>query len=150
MSAKSFGFQKAGHLASVTTFADFTCKGQKAEDITALWDTGSECTCISEKLAKRLGLEATPIDMNVVGINEERRASYVIGDLYLNGGQIHLQNVCFFVLPTKQLKQNIIIGMDVIGLGIFHVQYDVDADGTLFAFQIDDDMFSVYYEGRPE
>ena len=88
------------------------CKGL------AIWDTGATCTCITKKTADQLNL--TPTGLSTIsganGIAE--RNNYAVDIILPNNVIIQSVQVVEVNLPSGG---DVLIGMDIIGLGDFTV-----------------------------
>lgn len=107
----------------------------------ALWDTGATCTCISKNVVEQLNLVPcgqrpmqTVSDQKIV--NEYRM------DIKLQNEDVCLKNI--FVVDSEIGEQGIdlLIGMDIIGLGDFSVS---NYNGkTVFTFRIPSQVTTDY------
>lgn len=87
---------------------------ENPEQLSALWDTGANITCISTRLAEKLKLESFDEAMLSVANNEIFRAkTYYV---QLNMGEFSIPFIKVLGLPMDKSK-DIIIGMDVISKG---------------------------------
>ena len=81
----------------------------------ALWDTGASCSCISERLARKMGLH--PVDTGV-GISTigQQDITYYIVDVCLTPEMI-FRNIKIAGFPLENHDVDFIIGMDIISKG---------------------------------
>ena len=104
---------------------------KKKKDVyTALWDTGSSMTVISDSLATELGLaKAGEIDAETAG-GKFKANKYIISLSLPN--RLNIENV---MVSSGKLGPgiDILIGMDIIGLGDFAIS-NVD-NKTVFSFR---------------
>lgn len=100
--------------------------------IRALWDTGATCSCISEDLAKKMGLVATGMKTIKTPSGSSNQNTYCV-DLYLpNFVAILALTVCDSKINNQGL--DMIIGMDVITKGDFSISnYN---QKTYFSFRV--------------
>ncbi|HNW23616.1 MAG TPA: retropepsin-like aspartic protease, partial [Candidatus Dojkabacteria bacterium] len=99
--------------------------------ITAIWDTGATHTCITEKLAKQLGLiPTTKRETQTAGGSE-------ISDVYIvDIGLPNRYKIKSVQVGAVKIHDGIdaLIGMDIIGAGDFSVS---NVDGiTIFSFRM--------------
>ncbi|SHK31292.1 retropepsin-like aspartic protease [Hespellia stercorisuis] len=96
----------------------------------SLWDTGSSTSCISEKLARKLGL--LPIDTGVgVTPTGQLDISYYLLDIYLSN-KVVFHNMKVAGFPLERHDVDFLIGMDIISKGDFNIR---NSDGrTVFTF----------------
>ena len=102
----------------------------KKDVYTALWDTGSSMTVISDSLATELGLaKAGELDADTAG-GKYKANKYVISISLPN--RLNIENV---MVSSGKLGPgiDILIGMDIIGLGDFAIS-NVD-NKTVFSFR---------------
>ena len=104
---------------------------KKKKDVyTALWDTGSSMTVISDSLATELGLaKAGELDADTAG-GKYKANKYVISISLPN--RLNIENV---MVSSGKLGPgiDILIGMDIIGLGDFAIS-NVN-NKTVFSFR---------------
>ncbi len=97
----------------------------------AIWDTGATRSVISQAVVDTCGLVATGM-ANVIGVNGPHESeTYVVHIALPNGLLVHDVQV------TKGdfgAGQQILIGMDIIGLGDFAVTNN--GGGTVFSFRV--------------
>ncbi len=85
----------------------------------ALWDTGSMTSCISTKLAQKLGF--TPIDMGVgVSATGSIDIGYYLLDIHL-GDDMVCRHVRVAGFPLKNHDVDFLIGMDIITQGTLNI-----------------------------
>jgi hypothetical protein len=84
----------------------------------ALWDTGAQGSCISNRVASLLGLSSVA-QCEVAGINGVHRSNIYLADIILpdNLGVTDVQVTEFF----NKEEYDAIIGMDIITLGDFSI-----------------------------
>ena len=86
----------------------------------AAWDTGSTQSCISETMARKLGLQ--PIDKGVgITASGDVEIPYYMADIYLTP-DIVFRNMKICGFPMKMHDVDFLIGMDVISKGDFCVK----------------------------
>ena len=104
---------------------------KKKKDVyTALWDTGSSMTVISDSLATELGLaKAGELDADTAG-GKYKANKYVISISLPN--RLNIENV---MVSSGKLGPgiDILIGMDIIGLGDFAISHVNNK--TVFSFR---------------
>lgn len=81
----------------------------------ALWDTGATCTCISEDLANKLGLQ--PDDYTGVTGANNTPFSAPVYSVQLKMGKFILPYLRVVGLPMDGQEHDVIIGMDVMVRG---------------------------------
>jgi hypothetical protein len=104
--------------------------GKPQEQVTALWDTGAQHTVIDEDLAKRLGMSPVQVVKILTPSNIMDAKVYVL-DLILSN-QITITHVN--AIGAYPGACDVLIGMDVIGLGDFAVTNYLNQ--TSFTFRI--------------
>ena len=95
-----------------------------------MWDTGSENTLVSSRIIKEMGLQPIgQVGVSGIGGNTVSNAYYI--HLDLNSGDViaYLE-----VLESDFDDYDVIIGMDVIGYGDFHL--DNSSGHSVFSFRI--------------
>jgi predicted aspartyl protease len=99
--------------------------------LSAVWDTGATRTFINRRLSEKLNL--IPIEFqSVVGVNGSQMAGLVVLAIKLPNGLFIPDKRTFICdLPNSV---NILIGMDIIQLGDFHISNA--GNKTLFSFVI--------------
>lgn len=96
----------------------------------AMWDTGSTCTFVSDRIIRALQLEPS----GMVGV------SGIGGDVDTQKYMIHISlptgNVVtyFEVLSSEYEDYDVIIGMDIINRG--HFSLDSSGENTVFFFSL--------------
>lgn len=106
--------------------------GSQAKICKALWDTGATGSCISDEVARDLGL--TPIGMQTIKTpsGEKDVETYLIDIILPNEVTIKDVVVCGTDIGSQGIQM--LIGMDVIGIGDFAVS---NYDGkTVFSYRI--------------
>jgi predicted aspartyl protease len=86
-------------------------------EVRALWDTGAEGTCISEELARELGLKLMDDAMTVNGVYGSAFANVYDLDVVLSE-EITVANILAPEINNNK-DFDIIIGMNIINLGTF-------------------------------
>lgn len=101
-------------------------------EINALWDTGAQCSCISESIARRMNLLPTGMKTIKTPSGESIQSTYCV-DLYLPN---NVAIMCLPVCDSKISSQffDILIGMDVISKGDFSISNFNSK--TYFSFRI--------------
>lgn len=81
----------------------------------ALWDTGASSSCISERMARKIGLR--PVDTGVgIGTTGQQDIAYYIVDVCLTPEMI-FKNVKIAGFPLENHDIDFVIGMDIISKG---------------------------------
>ena len=99
-------------------------------NIKALWDTGAMCSVISEDLAMRLGLSAVSVQKIATPTNVMDAKMYMVDFILPNSIEVKHINV----LGAYPSSVDVLIGMDIIGLGDFAVTNYLKQ--TCFTFRI--------------
>lgn len=130
---------KVGVCLPVTTEEEARIQKVEVKEYLAIWDTGATHSAITKKVVDDLGLQPT-------GVRETRHAggkssnnTYLVNISLPNRvmvGQVRVTEVQ--LIPddnaTDDKQPQILVGMDIIGLGDFAV---TNADGkTVFSFRI--------------
>lgn len=137
MSMKEYNKTFPGVIDELITEGIFYAQGQRA-DVSIYWDTGSQTTCISKRLAEKLDLKYTGQKVPVASIDKDGKfGDIVIGNLSLGDNAINIHGVQFCVLDAKKLGADILIGIDIIALSTFHLKYIREYNATLFHFEFD-------------
>lgn len=104
----------------------------QATEIKALWDTGATGSCISKQIVKSLGLQ--PIGkVQIKTPSGSANMNKCIVDVILNN-EIRIKGVPVMETEIGDQGIDLLIGMDIIGMGDFAVSnYD---DKTQFSFRI--------------
>ena len=95
-----------------------------------LWDTGALTSCISEKMARHIGL--VPIDTGV-GVTPagQLEICYYLLDIHLSN-KVVFHNMKVAGFPLERHDVDFLIGMDIISKGDFNIR---NSDGrTVFTF----------------
>ncbi|GHV45563.1 hypothetical protein AGMMS49546_31660 [Spirochaetia bacterium] len=115
-----YPFQTENLISEVEVYPDPAKNPDKSAKIRAKWDTGANHTIISVDLMKRLNL--IPIDSEVISgvggsqvIDVVRLAVKLPNDLFISSKHI---GVCSI---NSAQKIDILIGMDIIQHGDFHI-----------------------------
>ena len=109
-----------------------TIRGEQWEDPTALWDTGSESSGISQELASRLGLKPKAWgDVRYGNGAIQTEPIYVVRLRFPLTGHMAILEVKGF----EDTAQDAIIGMDIISHGRFLLEPTEDG-GARFTFSI--------------
>lgn len=86
----------------------------------ALWDTGSTSSCISERLARKMGLR--PIDKGVgITAGGQIEIPYYLVDVHITD-EIVFRNVKAAGFPLENHEEDFLIGMDIISQGDFSIR----------------------------
>lgn len=137
MSMKEYDVTFPGVIDQLITEGSFYSQGKRA-DVSIYWDTGSQTTCISKKLAESLGLKYTGQKVPILSIDKDDKfGDVVVGNLSLGDNAINIHGVQFCVLDAEKLGTDILIGIDIIALGTFHLKYVREYNATLFHFEFD-------------
>jgi hypothetical protein len=128
-----YPFRAENLVSDVEVYPAPTKEPGKFEKIRAKWDTGANHTVISTRLKERLNL--IPIDSEVVSglggsqvIDVVRLAVKLPNDLFISSKHIGVCNI------NSASGVDILIGMDIIQLGDFHISNA--GDKSLFSFVI--------------
>ena len=81
----------------------------------ALWDTGTSSSCISERMARKLGLRPVDTGIGISSIGQQD-ISYYIVDVCLSD-EIVFKNMKIAGFPLENHNVDFIIGMDIIAKG---------------------------------
>lgn len=88
----------------------------------ALWDTGASSSCISERMARKLGLR--PVDTGVgISTTGKQDITYYIVDIVLTPEMV-FRNVKIAGFPLENHDVDFVIGMDIISKGTLVVKND--------------------------
>lgn len=121
------------HIQSEVMISQATCvdDGQKTLRCTGLWDTGSTKSCIGKDIADRLGLKSAGKNIIATANGITRVDTYYVNMEMPNGAV-----VSDLIVSAADLSGDIgvLIGMDVIGQGDFHI--DNGGGRTTFSFQM--------------
>lgn len=90
-------------------------KGQDVHHMSALWDTGASCTCISDELARQWGM--SPDNFQDACGMENQVAKYPVYTVQLSLGHFIIPYIQVLGLPMEGNEHNMIIGMDVMNKG---------------------------------
>ena len=105
-------------------------KNIKGIQCTCLWDTGASSSCISQRLAKDLGLIQAGVANTFTAAGPSQTKTYVVNIGLLNHVQIPMVQVSEAVLNGF----DVLIGMDIITLGDFSI---TNVGGrTIFSFRV--------------
>ena len=127
-----------GVIEEILTEGSFFSQGKRAGNLSIYWDTGSQMTCISKRLAEKLNLEYSGMKVPVTSINKDDQfGDVVVGNLSLGNNDINIHGARFCVLDADKLGADILIGIDIIALGTFHLKYSRESNATLFHFEFD-------------
>ena len=86
----------------------------------ALWDTGASSSCISERMARKLGLR--PVDTGVgISTTGKQDITYYIVDIVLTPEMV-FKNVKIAGFPLQNHDVDFVIGMDIISKGTLLVK----------------------------
>ncbi len=113
------------------------------EWVKVLWDTGAETSCISDRLARKLGLKDDGFVTVITASSEENVPYYLINLGFAN-------DMKFFDLEVAQFRygdddSDFIIGMDIISQGDFSI---TNFGGqTVFSFRTPS-LHSIDYEAE--
>lgn len=122
------------HCPIAISVASITSPKVDFKEYTAIWDTGATNSVITKKIAEELGLKP-------IGMTQSHTAGglrdcnlYMIDVMLPNGIQISTVQVT----EAPLVGFDVLIGMDIIGLGDFAVSTH-DGDKTLVSFRIPSD-----------
>ena len=98
----------------------------------AIWDTGATSTCITKRLATRLGLKPTGIcDNHTAGGHREAAVFFV--NVFLPN-HVLVPNIQVHDMEDNENNFDVLIGMDIISMGDFSISnYD---NKTAFTFRL--------------
>jgi len=88
---------------------------QEVHHMSALWDTGASCTCISDELAQQWGM--SPDNYQDACGMENQVSQYPVYTIQLSLGHFVIPYIQVLGLPMKGNEHNMIIGMDVMNRG---------------------------------
>lgn len=105
----------ANRLTTSLDIRECTDTSERFQIDKALWDTGSSGSCISERMARKLGLH--PVDTGVgVSATGQQDITYYIVDICLSPEMV-FRNVKIAGFPLENNNVDFIIGMDIISKG---------------------------------
>lgn len=81
----------------------------------ALWDTGASSSCISERMARKLGLRPVDTGIGISSIGQQDILYYIV-DVCLSD-DIIFKNMKIACFPLENHNVDFIIGMDIIAKG---------------------------------
>lgn len=115
----------------ISPAAIITNDGEYRTDL-AMWDTGANCTCISQKIVRELNLKSIGREDIHTPSGVDIQSKYLV-DLFLPNN-VRITNLTVFDSDIDNQGIDILIGMDVITKGDFAVS---NYDGkTVFTFRI--------------
>lgn len=108
---------KSQRIITPIDISECTSNSIKTRIDCAVWDTGAVTSCISDKLAREMGV--LPVD-NGIGVTPSGAIDivYYMLDIYLSP-EIVIKNLKVAGFPLEQHDCDFIIGMDVISKGDF-------------------------------
>ena len=86
----------------------------------ALWDTGASSSCISEKMARNLGLRPVDTGVGISSIGQQDILYYIV-DVCLSD-DIVFKNMKIAGFPLENHNVDFIIGMDIISKGALTIR----------------------------
>lgn len=112
---------------------------EKCCEVDAFWDTGASISHISKRLADLL--ELVPCgEVTIHGHRTSEKANKYITTLVLpTGGYVHDVPLVYGVYENYGF--DIIIGMDIIKTGVFHIDYTGDRPVFTFKHPSEEDIF---------
>lgn len=115
----------------ISPAAIITNDGEYRTDL-AMWDTGANCTCISQKIVRELNLKSIGREDIHTPSGVDIQSKYLV-DLFLPNN-VRITNLTVFDSDIDNQGIDILIGMDVITKGDFAIS---NYDGkTVFTFRI--------------
>ena len=98
----------------------------------AIWDTGATSTCITKRLAGKLGIKPTGVCDNHTAGGHREAAVFLVNVLLPN--HVLVPNVQVHDMEDNDDNFDVLIGMDIISLGDFCISnYDKK---TVFTFRL--------------
>ena len=88
--------------------------------INAIWDTGSVTSCISESMARKMGLQPATSGVGVTAAGQ-LDISYYFLDIHISEDMV-FHNVKVAGLPLERHDVDFLIGMDIISKGNLQVK----------------------------
>lgn len=100
----------------------------------AIWDTGALTSCISNKLARKMGLQVVDIGVGVTATGQAEIQYYFV-DVHISDSMI-IRNVKVAGFPLEKHDADFLIGMDIIKHGNFSI---CNSDGkTKITFEMNE------------
>lgn len=107
--------------------------GSPKHRIKAIWDTGALTSCISNKLARKMGLQVVDTGIGVTPTGQTEIQYYFV-DVHISD-DIIIPNVCVAGFPLENHDVNFLVGMDIITKGDLSIR---NVEGkTKIEFRID-------------
>ncbi len=104
----------------------------KSKELLALWDTGANCSCISEETVRDLGMIPTGFEDMMTPTGKDTVGTYLVDVLLPNNVSVHDLKVCDSKIGAQGI--GMLVGMDIISKGDFAVS---NYQGkTIFSFRM--------------
>ena len=98
----------------------------------AIWDTGASSTCITKRLAAKLGLKSTGIIKNSTAGGLRPAATFLVNVFLPN--HVVVPDITVHDMEDNEDGFDVLIGMDIISLGDFSISnYDQQ---TIFTYRM--------------
>lgn len=108
--------RSAIQISPCNTDADGKGMLPSSEEYIGIWDTGATGSCISTVLAKRLGLTSTGAETISTANGDAIAETYVVDVLLPNSVLVR-----DLVVAASNMSEDMLLGMDIIGMGDFAV-----------------------------
>lgn len=106
----------------LTTVTVYNPQTRISEDVVCLWDTGAVRTQVTQGLASRLNLPVYKQGVKVKGLGGEYSTSIYFADLGFKESNFEIPMPLLGISEAfREGAVDVIIGMDVISLGDFHI-----------------------------
>jgi predicted aspartyl protease len=136
----AFTQKSTGRMNRLISQANIAIDNAPSNPLTALWDTGATNTCISTQIAENLSLVPTGKRKIMTPSGDAIVNTYMITVMLPNGVAIRDVLVSDSTIGAQGL--DMLIGMDIIGLGDFAVSNF--SGKTAFSFRIPSKEFTDY------
>ena len=107
-------------IATPVDICECTDRAIKFRIEKALWDTGSTSSCISERLARKMGLRPIDKGIGITAVGQIEIPYYLL-DVHITD-DIIFRNVKAAGFPMENHKEDFLIGMDIISRGEFNIK----------------------------
>lgn len=87
------------------------------ESFEFIFDSGSECSLLRTSLQSKFSgpVFETPIVLTGIGMSKVISFAQKVSEVIIDGNHL---NVCFHIVPDECVNQNIIIGREILGMGV--------------------------------
>lgn len=115
------------------------CIGKCADDnpmygVGAIWDTGSGMSCISERLARKMGLTSVGSGIGATALSQGDISFYEV-DVQISD-KIIIPRLRVAGFPREKHGADFLIGMDIIAKGNFSIKHEKGK--MIFEFEMDE------------